>query len=320
VLREGSMREHYGLDAINALLVALENERLERIVYFLGYKERMDDFFATNPGILSRTPFRYYFPDPSVVQLQDILRSIIERNGYRIDGSLDEQIPRIVSSIYEIRDPANFGNGRDMRNLYEEMERSLLMLGGEAFTSDIIPERYRQVDYRQLLAKSKDTTRSVLDNRKGQKEKSEQAEQERCHGVNQTLYEIAKDTELSEFLEAAGEGVTLYQDGRYRLRITPRGRIEYEFPTGEVGSSIRRFEIKPVGNTPQELSDYVIDGHAFLRTDRSKDEAEGPRDMTGDNALAADYRYNGLRGVTESAIRSNLAMRVQELAGRLQPD
>ena len=53
----------YGQEAIEILLQVMENERDKLVVILAGYKDRMDDFFASNPGLRSRVAHHIDFPD-----------------------------------------------------------------------------------------------------------------------------------------------------------------------------------------------------------------------------------------------------------------
>src|SRR6185295_4132246 len=53
----------YGQEAIEILLQVMENERDRLVVILAGYRERMEQFFASNPGMRSRVAHHVEFPD-----------------------------------------------------------------------------------------------------------------------------------------------------------------------------------------------------------------------------------------------------------------
>ena len=53
----------YGQEAIEILLQVMENQRDDLVVILAGYKERMDTFFRSNPGMSSRIAHHLDFPD-----------------------------------------------------------------------------------------------------------------------------------------------------------------------------------------------------------------------------------------------------------------
>jgi probable Rubsico expression protein CbbX len=53
----------YGQEAIEILLQVMENNRDDLVVIMAGYADRMDKFFAANPGFRSRIAHHIEFPD-----------------------------------------------------------------------------------------------------------------------------------------------------------------------------------------------------------------------------------------------------------------
>ena len=53
----------YGQEAIEILLQVMEGQRDDLVVIFAGYKDRMDRFFSSNPGMMSRVAHHIDFPD-----------------------------------------------------------------------------------------------------------------------------------------------------------------------------------------------------------------------------------------------------------------
>ncbi len=53
----------YGQEAIEILLQVMETEREDLVVILAGYKDRMETFFRSNPGMGSRVAHHLHFPD-----------------------------------------------------------------------------------------------------------------------------------------------------------------------------------------------------------------------------------------------------------------
>ena len=53
----------YGQEAIEILLQVMENQRDDLVVILAGYKDRMETFFQSNPGLSSRIAHHLDFPD-----------------------------------------------------------------------------------------------------------------------------------------------------------------------------------------------------------------------------------------------------------------
>ena len=62
----------YGQEAIEILLQVMENRRDDLVVIVAGYADRMDRFFASNPGFRSRIAHHIDFPDYTPDELFEI--------------------------------------------------------------------------------------------------------------------------------------------------------------------------------------------------------------------------------------------------------
>ena len=75
----------YGQEAIEILLQVMENQRDDLVVILAGYKNRMDTFFRSNPGMASRIAHHIDFPDYTPDELLQIAELIAARMDYRFD-------------------------------------------------------------------------------------------------------------------------------------------------------------------------------------------------------------------------------------------
>jgi probable Rubsico expression protein CbbX len=103
----------YGQEAIEILLQVMENQRDDLVVILAGYKDRMDDFFRSNPGMSSRIAHHLDFPDYLPQELEEIARRMLDAMQYRLSVSglaaLHDYIP------LRMRQP-HFANARSIRN------------------------------------------------------------------------------------------------------------------------------------------------------------------------------------------------------------
>src|SRR6266404_5420735 len=74
----------YGQEAIEILLQMMENQRDDLVVILAGYKDRMDSFFRSNPGMSSRIAHHLDFPDYAPAELLRIADKLLERQNYRL--------------------------------------------------------------------------------------------------------------------------------------------------------------------------------------------------------------------------------------------
>ena len=72
----------YGAEAIEILLQVMENQRDDLVIIFAGYKERMDSFYESNPGLSSRVANHVDFPDYSPDELLTIAKIMVEEQQY----------------------------------------------------------------------------------------------------------------------------------------------------------------------------------------------------------------------------------------------
>jgi probable Rubsico expression protein CbbX len=103
----------YGQEAIEILLQVMENHRDDLVVILAGYKDRMDTFFQSNPGMASRIAHHIDFPDYSVDELYSISGLMLAKMGYRLapdaETALREYIARRIALPH-------FANARSVRN------------------------------------------------------------------------------------------------------------------------------------------------------------------------------------------------------------
>lgn len=103
----------YGQEAIEILLQAMENHRDDLVVILAGYKDRMDRFFGSNPGMASRVAHHIDFPDYQDEELFEIAGLMLERMQYR----LSEEAAQALREYIELRkQQPHFANARSVRN------------------------------------------------------------------------------------------------------------------------------------------------------------------------------------------------------------
>ena len=103
----------YGAEAIEILLQVMENNRDDLVVIFAGYKDRMDIFYQSNPGLSSRVANHIDFPDYSAGELLAIARLILAQENYRFS---DEAVAVFAEYIQRRMQLPFFANARSIRN------------------------------------------------------------------------------------------------------------------------------------------------------------------------------------------------------------
>ena len=109
----------FGHEAIEVILKNMEDHRKDLIVIVAGYTDRMEQFIHANPGLESRFNKYFFFEDYDGKQLMEIFRSMCKKNGYTLSEEGEQFMEKDLQELYDSRDE-NFGNARDVRNLFEQ--------------------------------------------------------------------------------------------------------------------------------------------------------------------------------------------------------
>jgi len=106
----------YGHEAIEILLQVMENERDKLVVILAGYKDRMDAFFGSNPGMSSRIAHHLDFADYELDELEAIGHLMLEKAGYYLSEEAEVVLREYLTR--RMQQP-RFANGRSVRNALE---------------------------------------------------------------------------------------------------------------------------------------------------------------------------------------------------------
>ena len=107
----------YGDEAINTIVLEMENHRDELIVIFAGYPDKMEEFLNKNPGLRSRIAHYIHFEDYNADELCQIASHIASQKGLIIDEGAMAKIKGVMENAIAQSD---FGNGRYVRNVIEK--------------------------------------------------------------------------------------------------------------------------------------------------------------------------------------------------------
>jgi probable Rubsico expression protein CbbX len=125
----------YGQESIEILLQVMENHRDDLVVILAGYKDRMDTFFGSNPGMASRIAHHIDFPDYSETELMQIAQLMLGQLNYSFDPSAEPAFSRYVSLR---RQQPHFANARSIRNA---LDRIRLRHATRLFSADTVLTR-----------------------------------------------------------------------------------------------------------------------------------------------------------------------------------
>ena len=137
----------YGQEAIEILLQVMENQRDDLVVIVAGYKDRMDTFFRSNPGLSSRIAHHLEFPDYSPAELLAIAERMLETMQYALAPAARAALSEYIERR---RTQPHFANARSIRNA---LDRARLRQATRLF------ERKQTVDRTSLMTIEADDIR-----------------------------------------------------------------------------------------------------------------------------------------------------------------
>jgi stage V sporulation protein K len=116
--------EDYGNEAIETLLKRMEDDRSRLIVIVAGYNEPMKQFIGSNPGLESRFTNYLNFPDYAPEELLEIFHRMAAQSGLVCAPETEKRVLAICHNLRTGRNTEQFGNAREMRNLFEAAVRN----------------------------------------------------------------------------------------------------------------------------------------------------------------------------------------------------
>ena len=129
---EGGAGNDYGQEAISTILKRMEDYRDRLVVIVAGYKNEMQRFIDSNPGLQSRFNRYIDFPDYSSGELADIFKMYMKKNQYTLGKDAEEYLKECFEYAVAHKD-RNFGNARYARNVFEKsIQAQANRLAGES--------------------------------------------------------------------------------------------------------------------------------------------------------------------------------------------
>ena len=143
----------YGQESIEILLQVMENNRDDLVVVLAGYKDKMDRFFESNPGMRSRIGHHLDFPDYSSGELKAIADLMLREQNYRLSESAELALQDYIPLRMKLR---HFSNARSIRNALDRARlrqaarlfarRDAPITKSELMTIEAEDIRFREVD------------------------------------------------------------------------------------------------------------------------------------------------------------------------------
>jgi probable Rubsico expression protein CbbX len=129
----------YGQETIEILLQIMEQERENVVVILAGYKDRMDQFFQSNPGMGSRIAHHIHFPDYSLDELVAIAKLMLDEQHYELS---EEAATAFRDYLARRMEQPRFANARSVRNALERARlrqaTRIVSSGGTLTKTDLV--------------------------------------------------------------------------------------------------------------------------------------------------------------------------------------
>lgn len=110
--------DSFGLEAIDALVKGIEDNRNDLVVILAGYEDEMQEFLKANTGLKSRFPNIVHFEDYSVDEMYEIAKKTAESKGYHLSSDCEKGLCHVFEK-HQIKGKNDSGNGRLVRNVIE---------------------------------------------------------------------------------------------------------------------------------------------------------------------------------------------------------
>ena len=116
---DGGSRDKFGHEAIDTLLKEMEDHRDNLVVIVAGYTDEMTEFLNKNAGLKSRFKKTIFFEDYKPEEMLQIYKQYCRKDENILSEDAECDLLMFFQQLYKYRNK-NFGNGRTVRNIYNE--------------------------------------------------------------------------------------------------------------------------------------------------------------------------------------------------------
>ena len=141
-LSEGT--DQYGKEAIDTLMKRMEDDRGKFVVIAAGYKDKMDTFLQTNPGLASRFTHKLHIDDYNEDELLAIFKQMAQKDQYTLSPQAEY---KALDTIYRmvLAKKESWGNAREMRNLLDATIQKLSVRVSQYPSDQLTKESYQLI-------------------------------------------------------------------------------------------------------------------------------------------------------------------------------
>ncbi len=136
----------FGQEAIDTLMKQMEDHRDDLVVIIAGYKDKLEYFLASNPGITSRFKHHFEFKDFVPSELAEMFKLATKANGYTITDEGMAAVSDHLETAFKNKTDS-FGNGRYVRNLIDTMINNMAnRLADDSFLDETEVTQFEKPD------------------------------------------------------------------------------------------------------------------------------------------------------------------------------
>lgn len=240
--------DSFGKEAVDELIVQMENNRDNFVVILAGYPEKMKEFLKSNPGFKSRIRNEIIFEDYNVEEMVDIFKCMVKNDNMQLENGIDELLHNFIQSKSKAKD---FGNARGVRNVYEDV----IDLLNERLEKTGLNNKLNKKQYNTILATDLE---NVLENKTSVRKSLDDLLNELngligLESVKKKVNEIVRSVQVSEYAKNNGIDIT---DEKGTLHLVFKGNA------GTGKTSVARL----LGQIYKELG--VLKKDVFIETGR----------------------------------------------------
>ena len=136
--------DQYGKEAVDTLMKRMENDRGKFVVIAAGYKDKMEEFLELNAGLASRFTHQLHIDDYSESELLEIFKKMAREEQYIISPEAEQRAREVIERMVQTKD-INFGNAREMRNMFDATIQQLSVRVSQMPEEQVTKETYQLV-------------------------------------------------------------------------------------------------------------------------------------------------------------------------------
>jgi SpoVK/Ycf46/Vps4 family AAA+-type ATPase len=141
-LSEGT--DQYGKEAIDTLMKRMEDDRGKFVVIAAGYKDKMEIFLQTNPGLASRFTHKLHIDDYNEDELLAIFKHMAQKEQYTLTPPAEFKALDTIYRMVLAKDES-WGNAREMRNLLDTTVQKLSLRVSQMPSDQVTKETYQLI-------------------------------------------------------------------------------------------------------------------------------------------------------------------------------